>query len=171
MNGSDGTAFLGLRGEFFLLAGLVIWCFAFAPYFPILMLAAQLFVGPVALVLLMISAWQSRNRSASVLRIVLSLLLFLIALVALYCSSLQTVGMTHRIFPPPHGTVPPAARDWALTFATWFLSAILWWCWLRSWTNWPKQRCLAWSVAIFGVHIVIAAAFWLILLTDTPRST
>ena len=72
MNGSDGKASFAHRGEFFLLAGLLFWCFAFAPYFPILILAAQLFIGPVALLLLVVSAWQTRNRSASVLRTVLS---------------------------------------------------------------------------------------------------
>lgn len=172
MNGTsaDGAAIFKYRGEVMLLAGLVVWCFAFAPYFPILLLVAQLFIGPVALLLLLVSTWQARDRTASTLRQILSLLLFVIALVALYCSSLQTVSMAHRIFPPPRGTVAPTALQWAVTIATWFLSAILWWFWLRNWTAWPKQRCFVWSAAVFGVHFVIAIVFWLILLTDPPRS-
>jgi hypothetical protein len=159
------------RGEFFLFAGLLIWCFAFAPYFPILVITAQFVVGPIALVLLLIGVWQARNRSASVLRNVLSLLLFLIALGALYCSSLQTVSMMHRLYPPPHGAVTPVARDWAVTIVAWLYSATIWECWLRSWTDWPKLRCLKWGAVVFVVHIAIAIGFWLILQTDPPRAT
>src|SRR5262245_9287275 len=114
LNAIERTTLFAHRGEMFLFVGLLLWCLAFAPYYPILLLAAQLLVGPIALILLMIFAWQSLSRSATALRIVLSLLLFLVAIGALYCSSLQTVTMMHRLFPPPHGTVPPTTRDWAL---------------------------------------------------------
>jgi len=166
----DGTATLKHRGEALLLAGLVAWSFAFAPYFPTLWRTGQFYIGPVALILLLASMWLARDRDTSILHQALSLLLLLVALGAFYCSCLQTVSLAHRIFPPPLGAEEPTFRDWQLTVGAWLLSAVLWVFWLRSWTNWPKQRCYFWGAVVFGVHIATMIGFWLILQTGAPRN-
>jgi hypothetical protein len=172
MNGSasSGRTLLRYRGEKPLLAGLLVWSLAFAPFFPILWLVGQLFVGPVALLLLAFGVWRARNMTASTTRRLMDLALFVIAVVALYCSSLQTMSVANQLFPAPLGTSPPTFNAFALTIALWLVSGILWWIWLRRWTNWPARRRLGWAIAVVCVPILSLIGFWLLLLTDPPRS-
>jgi hypothetical protein len=165
----DETAAIKHRSEVLLLSGLLVWCAAFAPYFPMLWRTGQFYAGPIALLLILASMWLARNRAASIPRQVLSPLLLLIALGALYCSCLQTVTMAHRIFPPPLGAEKVYDNDWILTVGTWLLSAVLWVVWLRSWTSWPRARCYAWGAVVFGAHALVIGGFWLILQTGTLR--
>jgi hypothetical protein len=165
-----GTLVFRQRGEILLLAGLLAWCAAFAPYFPMLWQTGQFYIGPVALLLILWSMWRARDVATSIPRRALSLILLLIALGALYCSSLQTVTMAHRIFPPSLGAEVIADKDWALTVATWLVSAVIWVFWLRSWTAWPKARCYAWGAVVFVAHSAVFLGFWAILQTGTPRN-
>jgi hypothetical protein len=157
------------RGEFLILAGLAVWCAMFAPFFPILWLIAQLLLGPGALALLALGAWQARDRAASRGRLGVGAALLLLGLAALWWTSLQTVNLAFKGFSPPDMSYARLIDAWLRTIASWFVPAILCGLGLRWWTSWSGRRCLAWAAVVLGVHGVELMGFWLVSLTNPPR--